>query len=56
MAAPTESVRSARMTFAPSSAKRSAMPAHYTQMILGALVLAAVLIDTVKLQIRQKLA
>ena len=32
------------------------LPAHYTQMILGALVLAAVLIDTVKLQIRQKLA
>ena len=32
------------------------LPAHYTQMILGALVLAAVLIDTVKLQIRQRLA
>ncbi|HEX6118051.1 MAG TPA: ABC transporter permease [Dongiaceae bacterium] len=32
------------------------LPAHYTQMILGVLVLAAVLIDTVKLQIRQKLA
>ncbi|MEZ5831820.1 MAG: ABC transporter permease [Dongiaceae bacterium] len=32
------------------------LPAHYTQMILGALVLAAVLLDTVKLQIRQKLA
>jgi ribose transport system permease protein len=32
------------------------LPAHYTQMILGALVLAAVLIDTLKLQIRQKLA
>ena len=32
------------------------LPAHYTQMILGALVLAAVLIDTVKLQIRQTLA
>jgi ribose transport system permease protein len=33
-----------------------ALPVHYTQMILGALVLAAVLLDTVKLQIRQKLA
>lgn len=32
------------------------LPAHYTQMILGALVLAAVLIDTLKLQVRQKLA
>jgi ribose transport system permease protein len=32
------------------------LPAHYTQMILGALVLAAVLLDTVKLAIRQKLA
>lgn len=32
------------------------LPAHYTQMILGALVLAAVLLDTVKLQIRQRLA
>jgi ribose transport system permease protein len=32
------------------------LPAHYTQIILGALVLAAVLLDTVKLQIRQKLA
>jgi ribose transport system permease protein len=32
------------------------LPAHYTQMILGALVLAAVLIDTLKLQIRQRLA
>ena len=32
------------------------MPAHYTQMILGSLVLAAVLLDTVKLQIRQRLA
>ena len=32
------------------------LPAHYTQMIQGALVLAAVLLDTVKLQIRQKLA
>ena len=32
------------------------LPAHYTQMILGFLVLAAVLLDTVKLQIRQRLA
>ncbi len=32
------------------------MPAHYTQMILGSLVLAAVLLDTVKLAIRQKLS
>jgi ribose transport system permease protein len=32
------------------------LPAHYTQMILGSLVLAAVLLDTVKLAIRQKLA
>lgn len=32
------------------------MPAHYTQMILGAMVLAAVLLDTVKLSIRKKLA
>ena len=32
------------------------LPPHYTQMIQGALVLAAVLLDTVKLQIRQKLA
>ena len=32
------------------------MQAHYTQMILGALVLGAVLIDTLKLQIRHKLA
>ena len=32
------------------------LPAHYTQMILGGLVLAAVLLDTVKLTIRQKLA
>ena len=32
------------------------LPAHYTQMILGALVLAAVLLDTVKLTIRQRLA
>jgi ribose transport system permease protein len=32
------------------------LPAHYTQMILGALVLAAVLLDTVKLAVRRKLA
>jgi ribose transport system permease protein len=32
------------------------MPAHYTQMILGAMVLAAVLLDTVKLAIRRRLA
>ena len=32
------------------------LPAHYTQMILGSLVLAAVLLDTVKLAIRAKLA
>ncbi len=32
------------------------LPAHYTQIILGALVLAAVLLDTVKLSIRQRLA
>ncbi len=32
------------------------LPAHYTQMILGGLVLVAVLLDTVKLSIRQKLA
>jgi ribose transport system permease protein len=31
------------------------LPAHYTQMILGGLVLAAVLLDTLKLTIRQKL-
>ena len=31
------------------------LPAHYTQMILGGLVLAAVLLDTVKLRIREKL-
>jgi ribose transport system permease protein len=31
------------------------LPAHYTQLIHGALVLAAVLLDTVKLAIRQKL-
>jgi ribose transport system permease protein len=33
-----------------------ALPVHYTQMILGGMVLAAVLLDTVKLSIRQKLA
>lgn len=33
-----------------------ALPVHYTQMILGGMVLAAVLLDTVKLQIRQRLA
>jgi ribose transport system permease protein len=32
------------------------MPAHYTQMIQGGMVLAAVLLDAVKLQIRRKLA
>ncbi len=32
------------------------LPAHYTQVILGILVLAAVLLDTVKHSIRQKLA
>lgn len=32
------------------------LPAHYTQMIHGGLVLAAVLLDTVKLSIRQRLA
>jgi ribose transport system permease protein len=32
------------------------LPAHYTQLILGFLVLAAMLIDTFKLQIRQRLA
>ena len=32
------------------------LPAHYTQMILGMLVLAAVLLDTLKLQIRQRFA
>jgi ribose transport system permease protein len=32
------------------------LPAHYTQLILGFLVLAAMLIDTFKLQIKQKLA
>jgi ribose transport system permease protein len=31
------------------------LPAHFTQMIHGVLVLAAVLLDTVKLSIRQKL-
>lgn len=33
-----------------------ALPAHYTQMILGGLVLAAVLLDTVKLAIRERIA
>jgi ribose transport system permease protein len=32
------------------------LPVHYVQMIQGGLVLAAVLLDTVKLAIRQKLA
>ena len=32
------------------------LPAHYTQVILGLLVLAAVLLDTLKLQIRQRFA
>jgi ribose transport system permease protein len=32
------------------------LPAHYTQVILGVLVLAAVLLDTVKFSIRQRLA
>lgn len=32
------------------------LPAHYTQVILGILVLAAVLLDTVKHSIRQRLA
>jgi ribose transport system permease protein len=32
------------------------LPAHYTQMIHGGLVLAAVMLDTVKLTIRQRLA
>jgi ribose transport system permease protein len=32
------------------------LPAHYTQVILGGLVLAAVLLDTVKLAIRKRLA
>jgi ribose transport system permease protein len=31
------------------------LPAHYTQMILGGLVLAAVLLDTLKLRLREKL-
>lgn len=31
------------------------LPAHYTQVILGGLVLAAVLLDTVKLKLRAKL-
>jgi ribose transport system permease protein len=32
------------------------LPAHYTQVIQGMLVLAAVLLDTLKLQIRQRFA
>ncbi len=32
------------------------LPAHYTQVILGLLVLTAVLLDTLKLQIRQRFA
>jgi ribose transport system permease protein len=32
------------------------LPAHYTQVIQGVLVLAAVLLDTLKLQIRQRFA
>ncbi len=32
------------------------LPAHFTQVILGGLVLAAVLLDTLKLSIRQQLA
>lgn len=32
------------------------LPVHYTQVILGLLVLAAVLLDTLKLQIRQRFA
>jgi len=32
------------------------LPAHYTQVILGLLVLAAVLLDTLKIQIRQRFA
>jgi ribose transport system permease protein len=31
------------------------LPAHWTQVILGALVLAAVLLDTLKLRLREKL-
>lgn len=31
------------------------LPAHYTQVILGGLVLAAVLLDTLKLRLREKL-
>lgn len=31
------------------------LPAHFTQMILGGLVLAAVLLDTLKLKLREKL-
>jgi ribose transport system permease protein len=33
-----------------------ALPVHYTNMILGGLVLAAVLLDTVKLAVRQRLS
>jgi ribose transport system permease protein len=32
------------------------LPAHYTQLIQGAMVLVAVLLDTVKLAIRKRLA
>jgi ribose transport system permease protein len=32
------------------------LPAHYTQLIQGAMVLVAVLLDTVKLSIRKRLA
>ena len=32
------------------------LPAHFTQVIHGLLVLAALLLDTLKLRIRQKLA
>ena len=32
------------------------LPAHYTQLIQGGMVLTAVLLDTVKLSIRKKLA
>ena len=35
---------------------RRGLPAHYTQVIQGLLVLAAVLLDTLKLQIRQRFA
>ena len=33
-----------------------ALPVHYTNLILGLLVLAAVMLDTVKIAIRQRLA